>query len=948
MGKLAPVVVFIGCLCIGNAWAQSTPSAPVVVTITATPVSAVKGYAIPQNFSGLSFERGTLNFNNAGVNGYLFSPLDVQLVTLFQNLGIHNLRVGGGSVDDEVPVGYGPDGYSGIDNLFNFAQVAGVKVIYTFRLLNTRKAYPDLKTMDANVANYIWRRYSGQVDNFALGNEPDFHSYHTYCTNSECTCSYPTGCVGPPSSIRLEDPAIYETETSRNTTAGTAYPSYLADWQKYAYAILDVVPSARFSAPDTGAYNTLTYTPTSASGVSWTQQFAEDEANATNGIGRPLLAEATQHFYVGGSPGKTTATQAIDNMLSRNWVTDTEISSGPEGSSTYTPYRWLYANNLEPVLAAHVPYRLTESNDYLTGIPGASNGYASALWALDYMHWWAEHRASGVNFHNKQWIYTDTIVPNPYPCVAICGNFQAVPKAYGIKAFDLGGHGYVEPVAIVNPDNINLTAYAVGEGQDLYVTLINKTHNSTHDSADAIVTIHPKGFTAASCASMLLTDGDPGNAALMTGTLGGARIANNARWLGKWTPMKPDTTGSCTSTVPATTAEVVRIRAASSYEGPVQINQNGTLEVFGIGGNGDIWQDTQVAADIPDSSESHWTGWADLPGGIQATGRPAVVKNLNNTLQIFIPGTGGDVYFSRQNSPGGSWSNWTDMGSSSDGMSDLEAANNADGSVTVFGIGLNGDIWYAAESAPGVGWSEWTDLTGENIRPGYVIGRNLNGLLDVFGVDSRGTVWENCQTDSNLWSGWMPLTGNPDNRTNITSAGFEGGGNPDLGAGERFDSQLAVGRNLDGRLEVLGIGADSHIWFISQDAPGGKWGHWQDLGGIKVAPGFAVGQDADGRLEIFGVAAAGPWGGWSDSGQSTRWGSVWTIEQQMPDGRWGDWTNLGEANVNPHLVVGNTADGRIQLFAVGSNHEVWSNWQQANMDNWDGWQDFSGKGIRFY
>ena len=184
----------IGCVAIGTGLAQSRPTAPITLTVD----TASHGYAIPADFSGLSFERGTLNTNNAGAAGYLFSPTNTQLVTLFQNLSIKSLRVGGGSVDDEVPVGFNPDGFLGIDSLFDFAQAAGTKVIYTMRLLNTSNAYPNLKTMDATVASHIWQRNSSLLENFALGNEPDFHSYHSYCTNTGCTCTYPTGCTGTP------------------------------------------------------------------------------------------------------------------------------------------------------------------------------------------------------------------------------------------------------------------------------------------------------------------------------------------------------------------------------------------------------------------------------------------------------------------------------------------------------------------------------------------------------------------------------------------------------------------------------------------------------------------------------------------------------------------------------------------------------------------------------
>jgi hypothetical protein len=865
--------------------AQSTPTAPVTLTVDTTS----HGYAIPPDFSGLSFERGTLNTNNAGASGYLFRPTNTQLVTLFQNIGIKSLRVGGGSVDDEVPAGYNPDGFLGIDSLFDFAQAAGTKVIYTMRLLNTHNAYPNLKTMDAAVASHIWQRKSSLLENFALGNEPDFHSYHTYCTKAGCTCTYPTGCTGTSSNLHIEDPAIYETLTIGNTTAGTAYPSYLADWRNFANTILASVPAATFSAPDTGAYSTLTYTPNSATGVSWTQQFAKDEMSAKNGAGAPLLVDATQHFYVGGGPGSTTAAQAIDNMLSTAWVNDTAIGTQPSGAgdgktTTYTPYLWLYDNNMAPVAADGTPYRLTESDDYLTGVNGASNAYPSSLWALDYMHWWAEHNAAGVNFHNKQWIYTDTIVPSPNPCVGTCGNYQTAPKGYGIKAFDLGGHGYVEPVTLSNPSGINVTAYAVGDAQDVYVTIVNKTHSTTNDSTDAAVAIQPSGFTAASCASMVLTDGDPGNASSYNVTLGGATITNSARWAGTWMPLAPATNGGCSVTVQPTTAVVVKVRAAGNYAGPIQINQNGALEIFGTGTNGDNWYDSQIAVDVPNSPLSNWTGWVDQQGGIQSTGGPAVVKNLDNTLEVFIPGTTGDVYYSYQLTPGGAWSPWTDMGSSSAGIADLHAANNADGSLSVFGIGTNGDIWFASQNAPGVGWSTWTDLSGEQIQPGFVVGRNLTGQLEVFGVDDSGNVWDNIQTASGGWNGWSALRGDPTNAGGPGNGwhGDDNGGN--FRAVERVNPRLAVARNLDGRLELFGIGHNSHVWYISQQTPGGGWGHWQDLGGD---------------------------------------------------------------NIDPQLVVGNTADGRIQLFGIGRNQDVWSDWQSTS-GGWSGWSDFGGKGITFY
>ncbi len=510
---------------LGHGAAGDAPGQPLPVTVTIG--DGPPGPTVPDDFAGLSFERGPLNPGHAGVTGYLFRADNDSLVTLFRNVGLRNLRIGGGSVDFYPPAGTGPYGFTGVDHLFEFAAAAGAQVIYSFRLLSPGgKPVPGLKSADAQAAGYIWRRYRERLASFAIGNEPDWPAFHSY--------------PGHP-----HDPAIYE---EIGGVPGSAYPSYLATWQDFAEAVRAAAPGAPLSGPDTGAYTALTYTPDPDRGVSWTERFARDEQFA----GR--VTDITQHYYVGGSPGETTAAQAIGNMLSTEWVTGREIGSQPAGT-TYVPYPWLYASNLAPVAASGLRYRLTESNDYLTGVPGASNAFAAALWALDHLHWWAAHGAAGVNFHNKQWLYTDTIVPGP----AQAGGYAVTPKGYAIKAFTLGSAGQVRPVSVQNADGINLTAYCVGD----CVTLINKTHGRA--AADAAVTIRTAGPTARGADVLTLVSAGPGDAAGAAGaTLGGAAITGDAPWRGQWTALPPSPDGAGPAlTVPATSAAVVRIRGAA-------------------------------------------------------------------------------------------------------------------------------------------------------------------------------------------------------------------------------------------------------------------------------------------------------------------------------------------------------------------------------------------------
>jgi len=251
------------------------------------------------------------------------------------------------------------------------------------------------------------------------------------------------------------------------------------------------------------------------------------------------LALITQHIYVGGNPIKRgiDLPHAIDNMLSPGWLAE--------------KYPGLYKNALLPAVKAGLPFRLTESDDHVHGVTGASDAFVAALWALDYSHWWAAHGAAGVNFQNTEWLLTDTFYRDS------AGNYQIHPKAYGLRAFDEANHGSTMPVAIENTGKLNLTAYAIGDAANLYVTIVNKEHGA--HARDASVTISAKNLGAASVAAMYLTA--PNNDVKATNgvTLGGATITNDAPWLGQWTTLKPATNGHCAITVPAASAAVVKI-----------------------------------------------------------------------------------------------------------------------------------------------------------------------------------------------------------------------------------------------------------------------------------------------------------------------------------------------------------------------------------------------------
>ena len=205
-------------------------------------------------------------------------------------------------------------------------------------------------------------------------------------------------------------------------------------------------------------------------------------------------------------------------------------------------------------MAAGLRYRLTESNDYLVGVPGASDAYASALWALDHLHWWAAHGAAGVNFHNRRGRHGHDRA-RPGRRRGLCDQPEGL-RHQGVHA-RLGGAGEAHQVR--NPDGINVTAYCVGgAGQD-YVTVINKAHGA--DSGDAAVTIMPPGPGLRGAEVITLAGGQPGDARGTTATLGGAEITAGTAWNGRWDTVPADPHAGITLTVKATTAAIVRIHS---------------------------------------------------------------------------------------------------------------------------------------------------------------------------------------------------------------------------------------------------------------------------------------------------------------------------------------------------------------------------------------------------
>jgi hypothetical protein len=275
--------------------------------------------------------------------------------------------------------------------------------------------------------------------------------------------------------------------------------------------------------------------------VQWANDFARDFAHDK----RVVLV--TQHQYPAKS-GRvaTNIVAACEKLLSSNLV---------------NVYQELHDSFVPAVFSSGLRYRLDEANSYSNGgAAGASDAFASALWGLDYMYWWASHGAEGINFHTGGYV---TGAPHGAPAKYVvfwnsAEGFTVRPLGYGIKAFDLGCHGRLVPTQFSSSTNqINLTAYSVlSKDGSLYITLINKETASTRS---ATVTLAPGGpYTRGRV--MFLTAPRSDITATVGVTLGNAPIEDNGSWSGTWTPLAaPSNSGHFSLQVPAASAAIVQL-----------------------------------------------------------------------------------------------------------------------------------------------------------------------------------------------------------------------------------------------------------------------------------------------------------------------------------------------------------------------------------------------------
>lgn len=483
----------IGLLSLGG---MTTSGGEVQISVAVDPTRS--GPEIPGDYAGLSYEVAAILPYPDG--HYYFSPTNQPLINVFQTLGIGHLRIGGNTSDrDAVHLPVPAD----FDSLFAFARAARVKVIYCMRLHHGSPAEA------ASTAKYLYDHYAEFLDAISIGQEPSAYPVETEDKR--------------PANERMGQGAEHY-----------SYEAYRAEWKRFAAAILEAVPAARFAGP--GVHNN----------ARWTQRFLANFGRSNH------VGLATAHLYPGGAGGKVPTPEAgRARMLSSDFLAG---------------YEKLWAGSLPAVRANSLAFRLEEVNNFYNGgAKDVSDTYAAALWGLEFMHWWAAHGAAGINFHTGDRVAAGAnLFPSKYSAIATSANGYSVrPLGYGLQMFALGGHGRYVPVEFTGrgTGSTNISLFAVlQDDRTLTLTVINKSFGS--EAVTAQVKVSAKHYLGEKAIWLTTPQGD---VAVKTGMkVGGQGINPDGSWSGNWGSLNPAGPGELRLMVPPASAQVARLKPVSA------------------------------------------------------------------------------------------------------------------------------------------------------------------------------------------------------------------------------------------------------------------------------------------------------------------------------------------------------------------------------------------------
>ena len=449
------ITLLVGALLVPSARAASTAPAP-NATVSVGPVLR----SIPDSFLGLSIEFDELaRYERLPAFATFLSQLETP------GTGALSLRIGGESADNTyLSQSQKLPGWSyfltprWFAQLSNLIAAAHLRVIFDLNLAVRSSAQASLTARET-----VGALPAGSIQAFEVGNEPDLFRF---------------GVVGI-RKVRVQDPGAF----------GWAFnytpQSYVSEFNAYAAAVRSSAPGVRLAGPAS----------------------ADPSTTWWNGLpaGRGKLAVVSIHRYPFAACGRPNTPQYPTSAGFLSAAASTGLAQSVGASLTLAHRR-------------HLPLRITElGSASCTGHAGATDTFATALWAPDALFSLLAAGVDGVNVHSR-WKTPNTPL-NGVPVL------QARPLFYGLVTFArmLGRGARLLRTTLHSSSALALSAWVVqARDGSTRTLLINKARNR--------LTVGVGLPTRSAAISEALRA--PGATATSGLTLGGQTLGSDGLWHG--------------------------------------------------------------------------------------------------------------------------------------------------------------------------------------------------------------------------------------------------------------------------------------------------------------------------------------------------------------------------------------------------------------------------------
>jgi hypothetical protein len=306
--------------------------------------------------------------------------------------------------------------------------------------------------------------------------------------------------------------------------------------------------------------------------------------------------------------------------------------------------------------------------------------------------------------------------------------------------------------------------------------------------------------------------------------------------------------------------------------------------------------------------------------GAPIVGAPAVCSQNAYSLDLFVKGTDGALWYRHYSVTENFWGAWKPLGGQL--TSDPAATSWSDGRIDVFVRGGDGALWQRWTWDGGATWTPWGSLGGQlapNTGPGvsshsYGIwsgGRNEEvDVLNVFVIGSGHALWQ-------IWGAWS------------TVSGWSGWSNWKSLGGYATSSPASIEDIL--HTDVFVRGGDGALWQREQSS---AWGAWTSLGG-QIAPGTAP------AAAVLYDIPSSPKFVFIDGMDSALWYRYGTGGTPSSWSGWSNWKSLG-----PYLTSSPAATSRgkqvdsgyVHVLVRGGDYNLWWKAWVFSTSTWYDWE----------